>query len=235
LTFGEIMTYLDYNGKRKYSGKFWKSLTPKIPEIRKMITDFKGDGESREELTEDLMALWFTLQKRSRGILKYYPGEYEPDLDTYFRLKNLYKEASKIMWNYIGQERQEQKRQWELNTPEAVKKYLKIYIPTIENLEYIRKVRGAEFFNKEPVLSKVDHDRHSPKDKKRVETELETLWYIVLHIGPKRRVQKSLNPDSIDFLIYKKLKYKYESRHRKMVDYIKEHQELYTEPKHIEN
>ena len=203
---------------------------PKMKEVRRIIDEFEGTKTEKKDMGEELILLWHLVRQRSRGkLLRSLPAFYE-DWDVYFVLKRKYPEATKVMWQYKTKQREERKRQWQLNTPDAEKKYLKIDIPSIENLEHIRKVRGYEFFNKEPVLCKVDHNYRNQEYKKRVETELETLWYIVLHIGPKRRVQKSLNPDSVDYLIYKSLKRKYDIRHSQMVDYIKSHPEIYTEP-----
>ncbi|MFQ6609955.1 MAG: hypothetical protein ACE5D7_04050 [Fidelibacterota bacterium] len=217
------------NIHRIHGKDFTEIPPPKIPAVKKRIEEFEGSEIERERMIEDILALWYILSadKLGKKPRARFSMSDSPEKEIYILLKEKYPRVVDEIYKYLVDLYQATAEKIFGRFTDAERKIRMINCPSVIHLEHIKKVRGKEFFDVSPKFTKMDGNFRFEQNRGRYETELETLWYIVLHIGPKRRVQKSLNPESVDFLIYKSLKRKYETSHRKMVHYIKEHPELY--------
>jgi len=220
------------NIHKDHGKDFTEKEPPEIPAVRKQIEEFEGTEIERERMVEDILALWYIMSadKLGKKPSARFSLRESPEKDIYNLLEEKYPRVVDDIHRYLMDAYQATAEKIFGQFTDSARKYRMINCPSVIHLHHITEIRGKEFFDVPPRFTKIDGNFRFEQNRGRFENELKVLWYIVRHIGPKRRVKKSLDPDSVDYLIYKSLKRKYDIRHSQMVDYIKSHPEIYTEP-----
>lgn len=208
-----------------WAGTIIVGLPPKLPHVRQMIDELDNDEVKQARLIFDLLILWYLINARSNG-KRYSAPEPFSGWGEYYSLSKQYPEAAKCMWDSIREKWAEQKREREARIPESVRKLRKIKNISSDYLEYIHSIRDADFFQEEQWIINIALGYIKAEDREYICTELQTLWYIIKHIGPRRRIKATIDVNSVDYLIYTRLRRQWKSEHDQMVEFIQSHPEL---------
>jgi len=198
---------------------------PELPGIREIIENFDGPDYNWGYLVRDLLILWYFIDEKSSWYSSHPPTPFEEWYD-YYSLKRRYPEAAACMWEHIRERWNKEKIEREARIPDAVKKMRNIKYISVDDLESLHSIHNNEFFDDPPWVINEILGIQDPDTKYYIDPELKTLWFIIKHIGPKRRIKATMDEESVDFLIYKRLRKEYVSEHKKMVEYLKEHQKI---------